>query len=94
VSRYHSKHSRPSWLSVPTKTWYVEVRLPSTSPGNAPVVYALGPLGRWSRAREVAEQWERRHGPLTTAVHEKLSHLRAGLARRGESVSAAEPSRT
>jgi hypothetical protein len=85
VTHHHSKHRRPSWLLAPTKTWYVEIRLPSSMPGNAPVVYALGPLGRWARAREVAEQWERRHGPLTTAVHEKLSHLTAGLARRVES---------
>ena len=90
----NDKYRRPSWLPDLTETWYVEVRLPSTSPGNAPVVYAIGPLGRWARAREVAEQWERRHGPLTTAVHEKLSHLRAGLARRSASVSAAEPSLT
>jgi hypothetical protein len=87
VPHYHSKNRRPSWLPDPTETWYVEVRLPSTSPGNAPVVYALGPLGRWGRAREVAEQWERRHGPLTTAVHEKLSHLRAGLSLGGARVS-------
>lgn len=49
--------------------------------GDAPVVYALGPLGRWARAREVAEQWERRHGSCTTAVHEKLSHLTGGMSR-------------
>src|SRR4029077_9136891 len=84
------KHRRPLWLPVPTKTWYVEVRLPSLSPGNAPVGYALGPLGRWARAREVAEQWERRHGPFTTAVHEKLPHLMAGPARCAGSDSAVE----
>jgi len=94
VTRYHSKHRRPSWLPDLTETWYVEVRLPSSIPGNVPVVYALGPLGRWARAREVAEQWERRHGPLTTAVHEKLSHLTAGRARQIESVRVAGTSRT
>lgn len=54
------------------------------------MVYALGPLGRWARAREVAEQWERWHGPLTAAVHEELSHLKAGLSPCGESTKAAE----
>ena len=81
MSRYHSKHHRPAWLPVSTKAWYVEVRLPSSTPGEAPVAYALGPLGRWARAREVAEQWERRHGPCTTAVHEKLSHLAVSTSR-------------
>jgi hypothetical protein len=50
--------------------WYVHVVIfdeMATLPGFARG-YAMGPLESWTRARDIAERWERQHGPNTTEI--------------------------
>lgn len=50
--------------------WYVVVDLATVVNGRpAPRRRAIGPIS-WSRARDLAEAWEREHGTGTTTVRE------------------------
>ena len=58
--------------SIQPVRWYVMVKLADELDARVVHSYALGPLGSWSRAREVARKWERLHGSGTADTRERL----------------------
>lgn len=60
---------------VDRRPWFVLVALPPALRDQVmPVIWAVGPVGSWSRARELSDAWERVHGPNTAPIRERIPH--------------------
>lgn len=73
---------------MPITTWYIRILLADFDQAqdlaDFPNTYALGPIDSWSRARELAQKWEREFGVGTTEVTDELP---GEVAARAEAAS-------
>lgn len=71
LMRRSRKAKQPVPDNVDPTSWFVTVMIQERRTA-VRREFTLGPLGSWSRARAVADQWEAVHGEDTAAVREVL----------------------